>query len=283
MLIDLHAHTNVSDGQDSPEELIQYAKTVGLSVLAITDHDTVDSWQSLRDKEQAGTLTIVPGAEISCRTPDGMSVHMLGYLFDPEAPRLKELMSLTRDDRIPRIKKIIELLNAAEIEVTFADVVSKSESATTVGRPHLADALIERGHVTSRDEAFAKYLHNDSPFYVGHFAPSPEEAIAAIKESGGVSVLAHGLASSRGATYSLDEIAALVRYGLDGVEVDHRNHDHAARNSLRDLAEQCDLLVTGSSDYHGIAVGQRLGMEVTSPEVWESILARGSGCEVFSV
>lgn len=283
MLVDLHSHTNVSDGQDSPEQLVEYARAVGLSVLAITDHDTLKGWQQLRERERASALTIVPGAEISCRTSGGMSVHMLGYLFDPDDVRLNELMELTRDDRIPRIRRMIELLNAAQIDVTFEDVLRHSDSAATVGRPHLADALVTRGVVEDRNEAFARFLHNDSPFYVGHLAPTPEEAIAAIKAADGVSVLAHGLAGSRGDTYTIDEIAALVSVGLDGVEVEHRDHDSQARSTLREFAAAMNIFMTGSSDYHGIAVGQRLAMEVTAPRVWEGILASGKGCEVFTI
>ncbi len=283
MKIDLHSHTNLSDGLDSPAALVRSAKEAGLSVLAITDHDTLEGWQSLSSAAETGSLTVVPGAEISCRTASGMSVHILGYLFNPTDLALTELMSLTRDDRIPRIKKIIQLLNEAGIEITFSDVAKHSESAQTIGRPHLADALIERGVVASRDQAFAQYLHNDSPFYVGHFAPTPEVAVHAIKNGGGVSVLAHGLAGSRGATYTLSEIEALLEHGLDGLEVDHRDHDHSARGALREIAHAHNLFATGSSDYHGAVGAQRLGMELTAPEVWEGILARGRGCGVFTI
>jgi predicted metal-dependent phosphoesterase TrpH len=283
MLIDLHAHTNVSDGYDSPEELIEYAHALDISVLAVTDHDTVAGWQRLRKLERTGDVVIVPGAEISCRTEGGMSVHMLGYLFDPEDAHLNQLMALTRDDRIPRMKKIIQLLNQADIDLTFDDVAAQSGSAATVGRPHLADAMISRGVVATRDEAFARYLHNDSPFYVGHLAPTPIEAVGAIRNAGGISVLAHGLAGSRGATYSLDEIDLLIRSGLDGVEVDHRDHDADARGALRELANAHGIFATGSSDYHGRGVGQRLAMEVTAPDMWEGILAQGTGCEVFTL
>lgn len=287
MLIDLHTHTNVSDGLNSPEELIELAIAAKLSVLAITDHDTVVGWQRLYNYSGNGALTIVPGAEISCRTTSGktsgMSVHVLGYLFDPDDIQLREMMLLTQDDRVPRMKKIIDLLNGAGIEIAFDDVLAHSGNAETVGRPHLADALIARGVVSSRDEAFAHYLHNESPFYVGHLAPSPEDAIAAIKSAGGVSILAHGLAGTRGAIYSLDEIAQLVECGLDGVEVDHRDHDQQARAALRELADSLHLFATGSSDYHGLSVGQRLAMEVTDPQVWEGILDQGNGCEVFTV
>lgn len=283
MKIDLHTHTNRSDGLQSPTELVRSAKSAGIDVLAITDHDTLDGWQSLFTDSKNGDLTIVPGAEISCKTESGMSVHILGYLFNPDDQQLTTMMSLTRDDRIPRIKKIIALLNEAGIEITFADVAKHSESALTVGRPHLADALVESGVATSRDQAFAKYLHNGSPFYVGHFAPSPEEAISAIASAGGVSVLAHGLAGSRGAIYGLSEIESLIEGGLSGLEVDHRDHDESARKNLRSLAHTYNIFATGSSDYHGAVGAQRLGMELTAPEVWEGILSSGSGCEVFTV
>ncbi len=286
MKIDLHSHTNVSDGINSPAELVQLAKTEEISVLAISDHDTLEGWQILNastTSSSTGKLTIVPAAEISCRTTTGMSVHILGYLFDPLDVQLTQTMSLTRDDRIPRIKKIIGLLNEAGIDISFADVAQHSESAQTVGRPHLADALVARGVVSSRDQAFTEYLHNDSPFYVGHFAPTPEEAITAIKSAGGVSILAHGLAGSRGAIYTIDEIGELLAHGLDGLEVDHRDHDDAARNELRELARAFDVYATGSSDYHGVLGVQRLGMELTAPNVWEGILAQGTGCEVFTV
>lgn len=283
VLIDLHSHTSCSDGVDSPEELIAHAKVADLDFLAITDHDTVVGWQRLKTRGGAGNLNVIPGAEISCRTEGGMSVHMLGYLFDPEDSRLNEYMALTRDDRIPRMRRIIELLNNAEIDITFDDVLRNAEGAATVGRPHLADALVERGIVGSRDEAFARYLHNDSPFYVGHLAPTPEQAIDAIKGAGGVSVLAHGLAGSRGEILTLAEIEALIARGLDGLEVNHRDHDHEARETLREMASALGVLATGSSDYHGIGGGQRLGMEVTAPEVLEGILAIGEGCEVFTV
>lgn len=282
MKIDLHSHTNVSDGIDSPDALVRSAKVAGLSVLAITDHDTLEGWQSLSSEADTGSLTIVPGAEISCRTASGMSVHILGYLFDPTNPALSELLSLTRDDRIPRMKKIIQLLNEAGVEITFADVAKHSAGAQTIGRPHLADALIERGVVATRDQAFAQYLHNNSPFYVGHFAPTPEVAIQALKRARGVSVLAHGLAGSRGAIYTLSEIEALLAHGLDGLEVDHRNHNQSARSALREMADAFNVFATGSSDYHGVG-SQRLGMELTAPDVWEGILARGKGCGVFTV
>ena len=283
MRIDLHSHTTISDGIDTPEELIGLAKSVGISALAITDHDSVLGWMSLRDLSSSGELMVIPGAEISTRTESGMSVHILGYLFDPENEVLRKYMELTRDDRVPRIKRMIKLLNEADIPVTFDDVVSKSGSNSTIGRPHLADALIGLGIVTSREEAFAHYLHNESPFYVGHFAPTPEQAIAAIAESGGVSILAHGLAGSRGEVLTLDQIEELISCGLNGVEVYHRDHDQSARESLRELAERLDAFATGSSDYHGAQYGQMLGMEVTAPEVLESILEQGKGCEVFSL
>lgn len=283
MLIDLHSHTNISDGLDSPQVIIEKAKSAGVQVLAITDHDSISGWQKLMATSNGGELTIVPGAEISCRTADGISVHILGYLFNPTNSSLNDFMSRTQEDRIPRIKKIIGLLNAAGITITFEDVLLHSKSASTIGRPHLADALIESNLVASRAEAFDTYLNNDSPFYVPYSAPTPLQAITAIKEAEGVSVLAHGLAGSRGETLSVNEIQQLIESGLDGLEVDHRDHPAQARNTLREIAESYQVFATGSSDYHGNFGAQRLAMEVTAPAVWEGILAQGKGSEVFTI
>ena len=283
MLIDLHSHTTISDGLDSPQVIIDKAKATGIKVLAITDHDSTSGWQTLKNSSSGGDLTIVPGAEISCRTAEGISVHILGYLFDPTDTSLNEFMAKTQEDRIPRIKKIILRLNEGGIAITFEDVLRHAKSAATVGRPHLADALIESNVVASRAEAFDTYLHNDSPFYVGYNAPTPLQAITAIKEAGGVSVLAHGLAGSRGETLPVQDIHLLIEKGLDGLEVDHRDHTSDARDELRKISQDFGIFATGSSDYHGNVGAQKLAMEVTAPEVWEGILAGGKGSEVFTL
>ena len=188
-MIDLHTHTNCSDGTDTPAQLVNKALAEGLSVLAITDHDTTSGWQAAQLALRAD-LSLVLGAEISCLTTDGVSVHMLGMLFDGENLQMQSMLENTRDGRIPRAHKMIELLNAGGINITMEDVESVKPDGATLGRPHIADALVKNGVVTSRDEAFTDLLHNNSPYYVAHMAPTPQDAISIIRSAGGVAVIA---------------------------------------------------------------------------------------------
>lgn len=191
-MIDLHTHTNKSDGTDSPRELVNKAIVQGLTVLGITDHDTTSSWQEATDSLR-GNLTLALGSEISCLTEDGMSVHMLGLLFDGEHKQMQVMLEETRDGRLPRMRKMVEKMQAAGIDISMADVEAARPDGATLGRPHLADALVNKGVITSREEAFQGMLNNDSEFYVSHAAPTPAQAIAMIRSAGGVAVIAHPL------------------------------------------------------------------------------------------
>jgi len=175
-MIDLHTHTNCSDGTDSPAQLVNKALAEGITVLAITDHDTTSGWQSAQQALRPD-LSLALGSEISCLTADGISVHMLGLLFDGDHTEMQNMLEDTRDGRIPRARKIIELLNAGGIKISMDDVESVKPEGATLGRPHIADALVKNGVVSSRDEAFAELLNNNSPFYVAHLATKPEDAI----------------------------------------------------------------------------------------------------------
>jgi predicted metal-dependent phosphoesterase TrpH len=249
------------------------AREAGLDVVALTDHDTVAGWGEAA--AAATGMEFVPGAELSCQTEDGISLHMLGLLFDPEHLALREAMETTRDDRLPRMARMVELLAADGIEITMDLVWAQVPEGATLGRPHLADALVAAGVVTTRDEAFVDLLHNDSKYYVGHIAPTPFEAVRLLKAAGGVAVFAHPGASKRGELVSDDQIAALVPAGLDALEVDHRDHDHGTRAHLRSLAAELGLLCTGASDYHGTGKLNRIGENQTDPEVWEILRSRG--------
>jgi predicted metal-dependent phosphoesterase TrpH len=191
-MIDLHAHTTKSDGTDSPLTLVKKAASSGITVLGITDHDSTAGWQEAIDSLH-GSIQLALGAEVSCLTEDGISVHMLGLLFDGNNQPLQQLLSDSRDTRIPRMKK-----QGAGYDITLEDVHAATPAGATVGRPHLADALVVKKIVKSRDEAFTDLLNNDSPFYVSHFAPTPEDSIRAIRAAGGVAVIAHPFASRRG-------------------------------------------------------------------------------------
>ncbi len=283
-MIDLHTHTTASDGTDKPFEMLENAKKAGLTVVAMTDHDSIEGWREVRSKRDQipSGLTIVPGAEVSTRTQLGMSVHIVGLLFDAKNAQLAKLLSDTRDDRIPRMEKMIEKLQVAGYQVTMQDVEEVKPVGATLGRPHLADALIKNGIVASRDEAFAELLHNNSQFYVSHWAPSPVEAIKAIAAAGGVSILAHPFAEKRGAVLTFGEVTELAAAGLNGIERNKRDQDEAAHSKIDQLSSEHNLIKVGSSDYHGSARANQLGEEQTPLDLWENLASKASGDEVFT-
>jgi predicted metal-dependent phosphoesterase TrpH len=269
-MIDLHTHTTYSDGTDSPLALVKKAASSGITVLGIADHDSTAGWSEAIDALH-GELKLALGAEVSSLTEDGVSVHMLGLLFDGENQLLQQLLSDSRDTRIPRMKKMIENLQGAGYEITLEDVHAATPPGATLGRPHLADALVARKIVKSRDEAFTELLHNDSPFYVSHFAPTPEDSIRAIRAAGGVAVIAHPFASRRGQVLSADSFHSLVEAGLNGIEVFHRDQSEEERAQLIAIADQLNLVVTGSSDYHGTGKLNKLGENTTARAEWERL------------
>jgi len=280
-MIDLHTHTTCSDGTDSPRELVNKAIVQGIEVLGITDHDTTSGWeeatQSLR-----GSLQLALGAEISCLTNDGVSVHMLGLLFDPLHEEMQQVLEETRDGRLPRMRKMIEKMRAEGMDISIEDVEKAMPSGATMGRPHLADALVAKKIVKSRDEAFIDLLHNDSRFYVSHAAPTPVEAIALIRRAGGVAVIAHPFASHRGQILKAEDFIDLVSAGLNGIEVDHRDQNPDERAMLRVIALELDLVMTGSSDYHGTGKLNSLAENHTSREQWQKLEAQADARRVVN-
>lgn len=272
-MIDLHTHTTCSDGTDSPRALINKALAQGIKVIALTDHDSVAGWAEATAALRAD-IELVLGAEISCLTENGTSVHMLGLLFDGTNVEMLTMLEQTRDDRVPRMVKMIELLNNAGIQVTMQDVEEVMPHGATMGRPHLADALVKRGVISSRDEGFKDLLNNESQFYVAHIAPTPETAIAQIRAAGGVAVIAHPFASHRGEILKPEAFSSLVAAGLNGIEVDHRDQNTEERAMLQNIAQELGLVMTGSSDYHGTGKLNRLGEWTTSTEQWEKLEAQ---------
>ncbi len=269
-MIDLHTHTNNSDGTDSPRELVNKAISLGMSVLGVTDHDTTGGWQEAIQTVRAN-ISLALGSEISCLTDDGISVHMLGLLFDGEHKEMQTMLEETRDGRLPRMRKMIEKMRAAGIEISMDDVEAARPPGATLGRPHLADALVNKGIIKSRDEAFQGMLNNDSVFYVSHAAPTPVEAIRMIAQAGGVSVIAHPFASLRGQILQASDFADLVAAGLHGIEVDHRDQNPDERAMLRNIANELGLVITGASDYHGSGKLNSLGEFLTAPAQWEKL------------
>jgi len=280
-MIDLHTHTNCSDGTDSPRELVNKAIVQGLEVLGISDHDTTSGWKEATETLR-GSLKLALGSEISCLTTDGISVHMLGLLFDPEHAEMQQVLEETRDGRLPRMRKMIEKMRAEGIDISMADVEQAMPTGATMGRPHLADALVAKKIVKSRDEAFVDLLHNESRFYVSHAAPTPAEAIALIRRAGGVAVIAHPFASHRGQILKAEDFSELVAAGLNGIEVDHRDQNPDERAMLRSIAKELDLVVTGSSDYHGTGKLNSLAENHTHREQWEKLESQANARRVVS-
>ncbi|MEI7722117.1 MAG: PHP domain-containing protein [Actinomycetota bacterium] len=278
-MIDLHTHTTASDGTDSPAELINKALSAGIQTLAITDHDSTSGWTeaiaALRPP-----MSLVLGAEISTLTLTGISVHILGLLFDGQDSRLQAMLADSRDTRIPRMRKMVELMASDGIAITMEDVIAATPPGATVGRPHLADALVKNKVVTTRDEAFIDLLHNASKYYVTHAAPTPEDAIIQIRKAGGVAVIAHPFASRRGEVISVSTFASLVAAGLNGIEVNHRDHSQVEREQLSEIADQLALVKTGSSDYHGNGKLNALGENLTDPAQWERLESLASSRRV---
>ena len=283
MLIDLHTHSSVSDGTESPAELLATAHAAGLDVVALTDHDTTAGW-SLAEKARPPGLTVVPGMELSCRWfPDDerpISVHLLGYLFDPDHPAFAGERARLRDERLERGERIVAALAAAGYPVVWERIVERSEGGV-VGRPHIARALVEAGAAESVDHAFATLLHHRSPYYVTKADTDVREGIALVRAAGGVPVFAHGLATKRGRVVRDDAIAAMVDAGLLGLEVDHPDHDAEEREHMAGLAKELDLVATGSSDYHGTNKATPIAACTTDPDQFEAILAAGTGSAPF--
>lgn len=281
-MIDLHTHTTSSDGTDTPRELVNKAIVQGLEVLGISDHDTTSGWQEATESLR-GTLKLALGAEISCLTDDGISVHMLGLLFDPLHQEMQTVLEETRDGRLPRMRKMIQKMQAEGFDISIEDVEKAMPAGATMGRPHLADALVNKKIVKSRDEAFTDLLHNESRFYVSHAAPTPVEAVKLIRRAGGVAVIAHPFASRRGQILSTEDFADLVTAGLSGIEVDHRDQNPSERTMLRVIAAELDLVITGSSDYHGTGKLNSLAENHTDRAQWEKLESQANARRVVSL
>ena len=281
-MIDLHTHTTASDGTDSPFALVKKALATGVTTLGITDHDSTAGWAEAVTAIQP-QIQLVLGAEVSCLTTDGISVHMLGLLFDGEDEQIQQMLSDSRDTRLPRMRKMVALLQADGFGISLEDVYKAAPDQATIGRPHLADALVAKKIVATRDEAFADLLHNESKYYVTHAAPTPADAIATIKSAGGVAVIAHPFASRRGQILTADSFQDLVAAGLDGIEVHHRDQNAAEQQVLTEIARELHLVTTGASDYHGTGKLNSMAENTTHPAQWEALEARASARRVVKI
>ncbi|GGZ42578.1 phosphatase [Streptomyces inusitatus] len=275
MRIDLHTHSTASDGTDTPAELVRHAAEAGLDVVALTDHDTTRGHAAALAALPEG-LTLVTGAEISCAL-DGVSLHMLAYLFDPAEPELLRERELLRDDRVPRARAMVGKLQELGVPLTW-DRVAEIAGDGSVGRPHIATALVELGVVPTVSDAFtADWIADGGRAHVTKHELDPFTLVRLVKAAGGVAVFAHPGAAKRGRTVSDEAIAGLAAAGLDGIEVDHMDHDGPTRARLSALAADLGLLTTGSSDYHGSRKDVALGAYTTDPEIYGEITRRATG------
>lgn len=291
MRIDLHTHSNRSDGTDDPAELVRVASEAGLDVIALTDHDTTAGWAEAAEALPDG-LRLVRGAELSCVSPNGLGgtvpIHLLAYLFDPEHPGVLAEQSRLRVERRDRITRMVSQMAADGYSLDPETFLARFDADLPLGRPHLAQALIEEGVVGSVSEAFAGVLHNSSPYYQRRTDTPVVDAIEMITAAGGVCVFAHPFARKRGRVVEESVLVDLADVGLVGVEVDHPDHAPEDREALRALAGEIGLVTTGSSDYHGTNKGIRIGAETTDPDMFERLVEKaremsGETCGAISV
>lgn len=281
MTIDLHAHSTASDGTGPPAQVMREAAEADLQVVALTDHDTTAGWAEAATAAEGLGLTLVRGIEISC-SREGLSIHLLGYLPDPDHPDLADELRHARESRETRLDRMVARMEADGIPITVEAVRRQVQPGATVGRPHIADALLEVGVVSHRDEAFERFLRNSSPYYVSHYAPDPVRGVEVVLAAGGVPVIAHPFAEQRGRTADDALVEEMAAAGLAGVEAWHPEMTPGAERHAADLAAGLGLLVTGSSDYHGSGKVNRLGERTTAPEVLEAIVATASGSSLLS-
>jgi 3',5'-nucleoside bisphosphate phosphatase len=285
MKIDLHSHSTHSDGKETVQQIFQYAAEAGLDVLALTDHDTTAGWDEARTEAKKHGITFVPGIEVTTKH-HGVSVHMLAYLPDPTYEPLIQRLKEVRESRETRIERFVENLKSEYSDINMDRVrETLKEEGKSLGRPHIADAMVNLGIFADRTEAFDGPLHKEGPFFV----PSPGldtiEAVKLIRAAGGVPVMAHPMARAEGdlviTENHREHFVDVIEAGLAGYEVHHREVGDIAREWLTGLALEFDLVLTGSSDYHGMTgKDNRLGENTTSLEMLKRIEAQASGSAI---
>ncbi|ANP71999.1 PHP domain-containing protein [Cryobacterium arcticum] len=273
--IDLHTHSSVSDGTETPSQLVRAAAAAGLGTVALTDHDSTAGWSEASVAARTAGITLIPGMEFSTRVGHA-SIHLLAYLFDPSDAGIVAETAHIRKARLTRAEQMVARIGA-DYEITWDDVLAQTTTGGTVGRPHIADALVANGLALTRSEAFAGILHWEAGYYQPHYAPDPLRAVTLVRAAGGVPVIAHPATRGVADVMAESRLAALVAAGLFGLELRHRENKPEATARLTMLAEKYGLAITGSSDYHGEGKPNRLGENTTTPEVLERIVAEGRG------
>jgi predicted metal-dependent phosphoesterase TrpH len=269
-MTDLHMHTTVSDGRCTPRELVDRVAAAGITVMAVTDHDTTASLDEVPDLARARGIEAHPGIEITA-VEDGRDIHVLGYFFDPTDARLIEFLRLQRDTRVKRVRTIAGRLEELGVAIDLQTLLDEAQRnlGRSIGRPQVARALQLAGHVADRKEAFDRFLGAGGPAFVARPGSPPEAVIALIHRAGGVASLAHP-----GRTRIDARIKALAVAGLDALEVFHSDHDATATERYRRMASELGLLMTGGSDFHGDPTrGIEPGAATLPVEEWQRLSA----------
>jgi len=272
--IDLHLHSNVSDGTGSPTDVVREAHAAGVRTMALTDHDTAAGWDEAREECLRLGMTFIPGMEFSSRIEHG-SIHILAYLIDPYFAPLAEELDKLQNDRENRLRQMTENVSA-DYDITWDHVMEQvAASGKSLGRPHLADALVAQGIIGERSEAFDGILSKNGPYYVSQYALDPVSAVKLIRAAGGVPVMAHP--TTRGRVAPMEYIDRLIEAGLGGYEIEHRENMEPGKTILREICLERGLIMTGSSDYHGTGKPNQPGENTTAPEMLAKIIEQGTG------
>lgn len=273
MRIDLHTHSSASDGTDTPGDLVREAAAAGLDVVALTDHDATSGWDEAQRAADEVGIVLVPGLEIST-VFHHRGVHLLGYLPDPAYPPLTAALDRILAGRTERTPAMVAALREHGIDITEDDVRRESGGSVAAGRPHVADALVRMGVVADRTQAFDELLNPGRPGYRSRWAAELEDMVPLLVAAGGVPVIAHPWGRGGRTVLDVDALASLRDLGLAGIEVDHQDHPPEVRARLREVAADLDLVVTGSSDHHGLGkVDHDLGVNTTDPGQYERLLS----------
>lgn len=272
---DLHLHSAYSDGTEPPAEVMAAAHREGMRTAALTDHDTTAGWSEAAEAASSLGMTFLPGMELSAKY-QWRSVHLLAYLIDPEDAALRALTDRIRSSRMDRARQMAERISA-DYDLAWEDIVAQTTDGATVGRPHIADALIARGYVHDRAEAFARILHPGGDYYVALYAPDPVTAVELVAGAGGVPIIAHP--AGRAGILPHGVMQRMLDAGLAGLELRHRENLPDQVRTLQRLVDERDLIVTGSSDYHGRGKPNVPGENSTETAMIERIIARGSGSD----
>lgn len=270
---DLHLHSAVSDGTEPPADVMAAAHRHGLRTVALTDHDTTSGWAEAAEAATSLGMTLLPGMELSSRW-EWRSVHVLAYLVDPDDAPLRALTERIRDSRLTRAQEMAARIGR-DYDLTWADIAAQTSDGATVGRPHIADALVARGYVRDRAEAFGGILSPRSDYYVALYAPDPVTAVSRVAGAGGVPIIAHP--AGRAGVLPRPLLTEMLDAGLAGFELGHRENTAEGIRILSRVVADHDLIVTGSSDYHGQGKPNVPGEHTTDDDMVARIVGRATG------